>query len=80
MFNKNHINKNSIDIISCILDYSKGNIFKKNLQYIFKVLEHNNFLTTLMEVSNDKNIKLDKNDKSNKNILKTKFFIRNKSR
>ena len=70
MFDKNHINKNSIDIISCILDYIKENIFKKNLQYIFKVLERNNFLTTLMEVSNDKNIKLDKNDKSNKNILK----------
>ena len=65
---KNHqINKINIDIISCILDYIKEKIFKKYLLYIFKVLEHNNFLTTLMEISKDKNSKLDKDDKSNKN-------------
>ena len=61
MFSENHINKNSIDIISCILDYIKVDKFKKYLVYIFKVLEHNNFLTTLIEINNDKNNKLDKN-------------------
>jgi len=82
MFQNNHINKNSIDIISCILDYIKENIFKKNILYIFKVLEDNNFLTTLIEISRDKSIKLDKNDKSARNDrnkiiikeLKSKFL------
>ena len=76
MFKEHHINKNSIDIISCILDYIKENIFKKYLQYIFKVLEHNNFLTTLIEISNDKNSKLDKNDKSTKNDKGNRIIIK----
>ncbi len=76
MFKENHINKNSLDIISCILDYIKENIFKKYLQYIFKVLEHNNFLTTLIEINNDKNSKLDKNDKSNKNDRSNKIILK----
>ena len=72
---KNHqINKNSIDIISCVLDYIKENIFKKYLQYIFKVLEYNNLLTILMEISKDRNSKLDKDDKSNKNKIIIKEF------
>ena len=66
MFTNNYINKDKIDIITCILDYIKENIFKKYLLYIFRVLEHNNFLTTLLELDKDKNCKLDKNDKSNK--------------
>ena len=75
MLKNNYINKNSIDIISCILDYIKENIFKKYLLYIFKVLEDNNFLTTLIEISKDRNSKLDKNDKSNKNE-RNKFIIK----
>ena len=63
----NYINKNSIDIISCILDYIKEYIFKKYLEIIFNVLEDNNFLTTLMEISRDSFTKLDKTDKSGKN-------------
>ena len=82
MIEKNYINKDSIDIVSCTLDYIKDKIFKKSLLYIFKVLEDNNFLTTLIEIGKDRNTKLDKNDKSarndkNKNIikdLKTKFL------
>ena len=82
MLEKNYINKDSIDIISCTLDYIKDKIFKKSLLYIFKALEDNNFFTTLIEISKDRNTKLDKNDKSakndkNKNIikeLKTKFL------
>ena len=45
-----NINKNSIDIISCLLDYIKEQIFSEYLIYIFKVLEDNNFLTTLVEI------------------------------
>ena len=74
MFREKYINKDNIDLISCILDYIKENIFKKNLEYIFKSLEHNNFLTTLLKVSKDNEIRLDKNDKSiipnNRIILK----------
>ena len=44
-----NINKNSTDIISCLLDYIKEQIFSDYLIYIFKVLESNNFLTTLVE-------------------------------
>jgi len=84
IFKENHINKNTIDIISCILDYIKENIFKKYLQYIFRVLEHNNILTTLMEISTDRYNKLDKDDKSIRNNsnkiiikeLKSKFLER----
>ena len=61
IFKDNHINKNTIDIVSCFLDYIKENIFKKYLMYIFKVLEHNNFFTTLLEINKDRNNKLDKN-------------------
>ena len=71
----NYINKNSIDIISCTLDYIKEKIFKKSLFYIFRVLEDNNFLTTLIEISNDRNTKLDKNDKSARND-KNKMVIK----
>ena len=75
MLEKNYINKDSIDIISSTLDYIKEKIFKKSLLYIFKVLEDNNFLTTLIEIGKDRNTKLDKTDKSarndkNKNIIK----------
>ena len=75
IFDKNYINKNSIDIISCTLDYIKENKFKKSLLYIFNVLEENNFLTTLIEISKDRNTKLDKDDKSARND-KNKLIIK----
>ena len=82
MFKENSINKNSIDIITCILDYIKENIFKKYLLYIFRLLEDNNFFTTLIEISKDRNVKLAINDNSARNDknkiiikeLKTKFL------
>jgi len=57
MFNENYINKNSIDLISCIIDYIKDNIYNKNLEKIFTYLEHHNFLTTLLEIDKDFNNK-----------------------
>ena len=59
MLNDNYINKNSVDLISCIMDYIKDNIFNKNLEKIFIILEHYNFLTTLLEIDNDRDIKID---------------------
>ena len=71
MLEEKNINKKSIDIISCILKYYKENIFKENLYSIFKVLEDNNILTTLIETKN-KNNKLDNNiiNELKKEILK----------
>ena len=81
MFKENYVNKNKIDIISCILDYIKENVFAKNLKFIFNVLEDNNFFTTLIEINNDKICRLDINDEgikpNNRNIIKeleTKFL------
>ena len=71
MFRENRIDKNSIDIVSCLLNYIKEKIFNHYLQYIFGVLEHNNFLTTLMEINKDKSINLDKNIIK---ILKSEFL------
>ena len=81
MFKENYVNKNKIDIISCILDYIKENVFAKYLKLIFNELEDNNFLTTLLEINNNNSCKLDKNDKgprpNNSKIIKeleTKFL------
>ena len=61
IFKMNYINKNCIDIISCLLDYIKEQIFSRYLKHIFYVLEDNNFLTTLLEYNkNERNI-LDEN-------------------
>ena len=65
------IGKNSLDIISCLLDYIKEQIFSKYLIHIFKILEDSNFLTTLVE------IKLENDNILNENIiiqLKDKFL------
>ena len=54
----NYIDKNSLDIISCILNYIKEEMFGKYLKYIFNALEDNNILTTLTEIKNSKNISI----------------------
>ena len=81
MFKENYMNKDKIDVISCILDYIKENIFPKYLELIFDILEDNNFLTTLLEINKSKTCKLDKNDTKsrpdNSKIIKeleTKFL------
>ena len=63
---KNHINPNSIDLRSCIIEYSKEKIFNENLQKIFKILEHNNFITTLIELGKDKEIR----DRLSKDLIR----------
>ena len=54
-----NINKNSLDIISCLLEYIKEKIFSEYLIHIFEVLENNNILTTLVENKNGNNNNLD---------------------
>ena len=70
MIEEKYVNKDKIDIISCILDYIKEKIFTKYLKYIFNVLEDNNFLTTLLEINNDITCILDINTNDNSQIIK----------
>ena len=81
MLRENYVNKDKIDIISCILDYIKENVFAKYLNIIFNDLEDNNFFSTLLEINNDRTCRLDIKDKSsipnNNKIIKeleTKFL------
>ena len=62
MLKENYMNKDKIDIISCILDYIKENIFAKYLKLIFEILEDNNFLTTLLVLNDIGTCGLEKND------------------
>ena len=54
ILNKNYISKKSLDIISCVLNYIKEEIFGKYIKYIFSSLEDNNILTTLIEIQNNR--------------------------
>ena len=57
---KKYIDKSSLDIISCILNYIKEEIFCKYLNYILAALEDNNILTSLIEIqNNNENNKID---------------------
>ena len=44
------VNKFTLDIVSCLLDYIKEEIFNKYLRKIFEILEDNNILTTLIDI------------------------------
>ena len=52
IFKEKIINNFTVDIISCLLEYIIEKIFNKKLKNIFKVLEDNNILTTLLDVKN----------------------------
>ena len=77
MFRENYVNKDKIDIISCILDYIKENVFSKYLRLIFDILEDNNFFSTLLEINNDRTCRLDIKDKSSIIIKHNKFNNKN---
>ena len=47
------LNKNSIDLVSNLLVYIREKIFNENLIKVFEFLEHDNILTTLVELDND---------------------------
>ena len=76
IFTDCYMNKDKIDIVSILLDYIKENVFIYYLNFIFNVLEDNDFLTTLLELNNDKTCKLGKNEKNDKIIkdLENKFL------
>ena len=76
IYEENFMNIESIDIISVLLDFIKDNIFEKNLLEIFKKLENDNFLTTLLvlEENTNGNIKYDTINKIIKNYIQNLDF------
>ena len=50
IYNNSYITIYTIDIVTCLIDYLKENIFNKYLKKIFEILEDNNILTTLLEI------------------------------
>ena len=61
MYETNYINKYTLDIASCLIDYIKENIFIKYLKKVFMILEDNNIFTTLYENIKNKFKNLNKN-------------------
>ena len=61
IFRNKLVNKFTVDIVSCIIDYIKEEIFNKYLIKILKVLEDNNILTTLSELYQKDFDSIDKN-------------------
>ena len=49
IYNNNYISIYTIDIVSCLIEYIKENIFNKYLRKVLDILEDNNILTTLYE-------------------------------
>ena len=61
MYENNHINKYTLDISTCLIDYIKGNIFNQYLKKVFKILGDNNIFTTLYENIKDNFKNISKN-------------------
>ena len=50
LYNSNYINKYTVDISSCLIEYIKDNIFNAYIKKVLIKLEDNNILTTLVEL------------------------------
>ena len=50
LYRKNYINKYSVDIASCLIEYIKENIFNKYIKQLILLLEDENILTTLLQI------------------------------
>ena len=57
----NMINNYQVDLVSFLIEYIKKDIFDKYLEIIFKNLEDNNILTTLLTIKKEHYIYLNKN-------------------
>jgi len=55
IYDKSYINKNSIDIISVIFEYIKEKLISQYIMDIFNNLEDNNFFTSLLVLTYQKN-------------------------
>ena len=56
IYRSKYINKNSIDIISILLEYIRDKIFDEYLLKIFNIIEDNNFLSTLLALNKQNNL------------------------
>ena len=56
IYQKGYINKNTIDLISVIIDFVKKEIISKYIDKILCNLESNNILTTLLVLNNNKDL------------------------
>ena len=72
IYNNNNITKYTVDIVSYLIEYIKENIYHKYLNNVFKILEDNNMLTTILESKKNKyeNINQDINQELVGEILK----------
>ena len=57
---KKLINKFTVDIVKCLTDYIKEEVFIKNLKNTFMILEDNNILTTIIDVQKNDYEKISK--------------------
>ena len=53
LFRSNYINKYSIDIASCLIEYIKENIFNKYIKQLILLLEDDNIFTTFLQIKKD---------------------------
>ena len=56
IYKDNFINKNSIDMVSIIIDYIKDKIYSEYIIYIFSALEDKNILTSLLNLDEKKEL------------------------
>ena len=61
IYKDNMINNYSVDLVSFLIEYIKENIFNKYLEIIFKYLEDNNILSTLLTIKKEHYTYLNKN-------------------
>ena len=61
LYKDQYINKYTLDIVSLIIEYIKDNLYNKYLYIIFKKLEDNNILTTLLQIQKNEHKKIAKN-------------------
>ena len=54
LYRSNYINKYTIDISSCLVEYIKENKFNKNIRQLILLLEDDNIFTTLLQISKNK--------------------------
>ena len=60
LYNESYINKYTVDVASCLMEYIKDNIFNAYIKKVLLKLEDNNILTTLIELNKKKYKDIDK--------------------
>ena len=71
IYKNNYINRNTLDIVSSLIEFIKENIFNKNIKKVLAISENKNILTNLIDIKKTKENSIDKNlfEKIIKNYL-----------